>query len=228
MTVEILDDAEQVAARAAELFAAASTRGAGTFRAALAGGSTPKATYRRLAGPLRDRVDWSRVELYFGDERCVPPDHADSNYRMAREALLDHVPLPPGHVHRMRGEDPPEAAAAAYEALLPPCLDFVFLGMGADGHTASLFPGTSALGAPPGARCVATYVGKLGAFRITLTAEYLIAARELVVLVAGAEKAGALRDALRAPDGTVPITLLRPAAGRLRWLVDRAAAAQLT
>ena len=129
----------------------------GRFAVVLSGGSTPKASYAVLATDERAaRVDWSRVYVFWGDERCVPPDHPDSNFRMARQALLDRVPIPSGNVHRMRGElDPAQAAADYQQALLrffaissgdTPSFDLILLGMGDDGHTASLFPGTSAIG----------------------------------------------------------------------------------
>jgi 6-phosphogluconolactonase len=194
-------------------------------RVALAGGSTPKAMYRLLASPaFRERVDWRRVEIFFGDERCVPPDHADSNYRMAREALLDHVPLPPENVHRIEGEKDPEAAARAYAALLPERFDLALLGMGPDGHTASLFPGTPAL-AEREARAVAVYVERMKSWRVTLTAPVLSAAEEVIVMTVGEEKAGALALALEGPEGAVPIQLVKPR--RMTWLIDRAAAKKL-
>jgi 6-phosphogluconolactonase len=196
-------------------------------RVALAGGSTPKAMYRLLASPaLRDRVEWPRVEIFFGDERCVPPDHADSNYRMAREALLDHVPLGADRVHRVQGERPPEEAAAQYQQTLarlgdPPRLDLVLLGMGPDGHTASLFPGTPVL-TETRALAAAVYVEKLASWRVTMTAPVLSAAAHVLVTVVGAEKAEALATALLASAGSVPIQLVR--AVDQRWMVDREAA----
>ena len=156
----------------------------------------------------------------------MPPDHADSNYRMAREALLDHVPLGADHVHRIAGERPPQEAAAQYQQRLvrlgdPPRLDLVLLGMGPDGHTASLFPGTPVLHETR-ALAAAVYVDKLESWRVTLTAPVLSAAAHLVITAVGAEKAEALAQALTAPPGTVPIQLVR--AIDQRWLVDRAAA----
>jgi 6-phosphogluconolactonase len=225
----ILDDADQVASAGAERFTAACERAIaqrGRFDVALAGGSTPKAMYVKLTGsPFCERIDWARVEVWFGDERCVPPDHADSNFRMAREALLDHVPLDDAHVHRVLGESDPAEAALAYAALLPEALDLVLLGMGPDGHTASLFPGTPAL-AEREARAMAVYVEKFKSWRVTLTAPVLSAAGEVVVMTVGDEKADALALALEAPQGAVPIQLVKPA--RMIWLVDRAAAKKLT
>ncbi|HZS40628.1 MAG TPA: 6-phosphogluconolactonase [Polyangia bacterium] len=229
--IVVLDDADQVAAAGAERFTAACERaiaknGArGTFRVALAGGSTPRAMYVKLTGsPFCERIDWARVEIFFGDERCVPPDHADSNFRMAREALLDHVPLDAKHVHRVEGEKDPEAAARAYEAILPERIDLVLLGMGPDGHTASLFPGTPAI-AERARRAMAVYVEKLKSWRVTLTAPVLSAAEEVVVMTVGDEKADALALALEGPDGAVPIQLVKPR--RMTWLIDRAAAKKL-
>jgi 6-phosphogluconolactonase len=193
---------------------------------ALAGGSTPKAMYRLLASPAyRERVEWRRVEIYFGDERCVPPDHPDSNYRMAREALLDHVPLGADRVHRVAGERPPEEAAAQYQQQLVRLgdkpLDLVLLGMGPDGHTASLFPGTPVL-AETRALAAAVYVDKFESWRVTLTAPVLSAAAHVMITTVGAEKADAFAKAMLAPAGTVPIQLVR--ATDERWLVDRTAA----
>ncbi len=148
-------DLSQAAAEHIVGLAAASIDQRGNFSFVLSGGSTPRGLYALLASDgFADRIDWARVFVFWGDERCVPPNHADSNYRMAREALLDHVPLPAGNIHRMAGEIDPQAAAEGYDRLLHaffaptlarPRFDLVLLGMGADGHTASLFPGTDAL-----------------------------------------------------------------------------------
>jgi len=226
----IYDSAEEVARAAADAFCsivAGVLADRATARVALAGGSTPKATYRLLASAgYRERVDWPRVEIFFGDERCVPPDHADSNYRMAREALLDHVPLGADRVHRIAGERPPAEAAAQYQQKLvrlgdPPRLDLVLLGMGPDGHTASLFPGTPVL--DERARWAApVHVRKLDSWRVTLTAPVLSAAAHVMFTAVGAEKADALATALTAPPGAVPIQLVQ--AVEQRWLVDAAAA----
>jgi 6-phosphogluconolactonase len=231
--VIVLDDADAVAhAAAAEFARVVAGVLADHTRAyvALAGGSTPKATYRLLATPsYRDRIEWPRVEIFFGDERCVPPDHAESNYRMARECLLDHVPLAAHHVHRIAGEREPREAAALYQDVLrrvigdgaPPRLDLVLLGLGPDGHTASLFPGTPVLDEKRD-WVSAVHVERLDAWRVTLTAPTLSAASHVLVCAVGADKAEALDLALAAPPGTVPIQLVRPA--QLRWIVDRAAA----
>jgi len=234
--VEVLPDAAAVAsacaARVVAAAALAAERGQPRFVLALAGGSTPKAAYRLLATRDRDAVDWSRVVIVFGDERCVPPDHPDSNYRMAKEALLDHVPIPLDNIHRIEAELPPAEAAARYDAALrallgpAPILDFCLLGMGADGHTASLFPGSSAL-AERRALCVATHAPSLGVDRVTLTWPVLSSSRAVLVSTPGAEKAPALATALFGAPGSVPIQLIQAPPDRITWLVDEAAAARL-
>jgi 6-phosphogluconolactonase len=227
--------AEELARRAAE---AAAVRG--NFALALAGGSTPRALYSLLADPgegLRDRIPWHRTQVFWGDERHVPPGDPDSNYRMASEALLSHVPVAAASVHRIRGELPDAARAAAeYEeelrrALRPmpgevPRFDLVLLGMGPDGHTASLFPGSPAL-AERERWVAAPFVERLGTHRITLTLPVLEGGRAVLFVVAGAEKAGVLAKVLEGGGEGLPAALVRPRAGELVWLVDRAAAAGL-
>ncbi|HWE27343.1 MAG TPA: 6-phosphogluconolactonase [Polyangia bacterium] len=228
--VFVYDSADEVAREAADMFVAIVSgvlADRAVARVALAGGSTPKSMYRLLASPaFRERVDWPRVEIFFGDERCVPPDHADSNYRMAREALLDHVPLGADRVHRIAGERPPAEAAAQYQQKLqrlgdPPRLDLVLLGMGPDGHTASLFPGTAVLHETR-SLAAAVFVDKLDSWRVTLTAPVLSAAAHVIITTVGSEKSEALATALAGPPGAVPIQLVR--AIDQRWLVDRLAA----
>jgi 6-phosphogluconolactonase len=204
----------------------------GRFAVALAGGSTPKATYEILARDYTDELDWSKVHVFFGDERTVSPDHEDSNYRMTQEALLSRVPV--GSVHRMRCELPPEEAAAAYEVELreffgpseePPRFDLILLGIGEDGHTASLFPHTPALDVTD--RWVAANpVEKLDTIRLTLTVSVINAARAVNFLVAGEGKAGALREILEgdADPHEYPAKFIRPEDGDLTWMVDRTAA----
>ncbi|MGH7320110.1 MAG: 6-phosphogluconolactonase [Candidatus Rokuibacteriota bacterium] len=242
--VVVVDSPEAVARAAAER-AVACARAAvvarGRFSVALSGGSTPRALFRLLAeAPLRSEIDWARIDVFWGDERCVPPTHPDSNYRMAKEALLDQVPIPPERIHRIAADTEDHAAAAtAYEAELarilgrtpggtPPVFDFLLLGMGADGHTASLFPGTPAL-AEHRRWVVANRVEKLGADRITLTWPILNRAAYVLFLVAGADKAAVLREVLEGPRDVarLPAQGIRPEAGRLVWLLDRAAATQL-
>jgi 6-phosphogluconolactonase len=228
----VLDDPVKVARACAEKVANAAAAVLGDrrrFALVLSGGSTPRATYEILAQQYGSRVDWRAVEIFFGDERCVPPDHRDSNYRMARESLLDHVPLGADRVHRMLGERPPQEAADAYAEVLARSggrLDLVLLGMGPDGHTASLFPGTAALDET--ARTVAAnFVPKLDAWRLTMTLPALNAAAEIVIMTAGAEKADALAAVFHAPEGTLPIQRLRPSSKRVTWLVDKEAASKL-
>jgi 6-phosphogluconolactonase len=190
--------------------------------------------YRLLAEePFRSRVDWARVEVFFGDERCVPPDHPDSNYRMAREALLAHVSIPDRSVYRMRGEIDPEAAAREYGLMLKEKfadggLDLTLLGMGDDGHTASLFPGTPAVREKEH-RVVAQFVENSTtgrSWRITMTAPFLNRSGRVMLLVAGKSKAARLKDVMEGdhdPD-RLPVQLIDPAQARVTWLIDAAAA----
>jgi 6-phosphogluconolactonase len=240
-----LADAEQVSRTAAEEFvrlARAATAARGRFTVALSGGSTPKRLFQLLAeAPFREQVDWSKVEFFWGDERSVPPDHQDSNYRMAREALLQKIDAPAGHVHRMQAERTDrEAAARDYQAEIarvfgvspdgePPVFDLVLLGMGPDAHTASLFPSTTALKETT-RWVVPNYVPKFSTYRLTTTPRILNRAAQVMFLVAGADKAGPLVEVLEGPADTerLPSQLIRPTTGLLVWLVDRAAAARLT
>ncbi|HVA36797.1 MAG TPA: 6-phosphogluconolactonase [Candidatus Dormibacteraeota bacterium] len=208
----------------------------GSFAVALSGGTTPKGAYELLAQePRRSRVPWERLSIFFSDERCVPPGDPQSNYGMAHDALLSKVPVPAEHVHRMRGELPPEEAAGAYASVLrdalgdDPVFDLVMLGMGPDGHTASLFPGTSPVGEQR-LLVAAPFVPKFGAHRLTMTPRVLNRARHVVVAAAGAEKSEALRRAIEGPfdPNLTPVQVVQPAAGALTWLADRAAAARLT
>jgi len=225
--LEVYPDAGSLVRAAAEHFAAQAaeaTDARGRFLVALAGGATPRAAYALLASDdFALRVDWLRVYVFWGDERCVPPDHADSNYRMAREALLDHIPIPASNIHRIRGELPPEQAAVACEAELRAVLgaegrfDLILLGMGSDGHTASLFPGTKAL-EERGRWVAANFVEKLDAWRVTLTLPAINATRQVTFLVSGADKAGTLAR-VRAGD-PLPAGLVQPVEGELAWLVE--------
>lgn len=242
--VHVFADAEAVSAAGADFFcelARAAIASRGAFRVALSGGSTPKRMLELLAGePRRSRVDWSRVEIFFGDERAVPPEHADSNCGMARRALLERVPLAPEQVHRMRGEAPDLAAAAdAYAAEIarafgvepasaPPAFDLIYLGLGDDAHTASLFPGTPAL-AEMQRWVVANPVEDKHTTRLTFSVPLLCAAREVAFLVAGAAKAAALLAVLDGPRDPqrFPAQLVQPRHGRLQWLVDASACAKL-
>jgi 6-phosphogluconolactonase len=202
---------------------------------ALAGGSTPRAINALLVkAPRRNEVDWSRVVFWFGDERCVPPDDDQSNYKMNRETLLDPLGIPPNRIHRMRGEDDPSAAAADYDVVLrrelgeAPRLDLILLGMGPDGHTASLFPGT--IGTIDHDKlCIAHYVPKLNMWRMTLTPRTINAAHNVAITAGGAEKSDALREVLEGPKqpDVYPSQLIRPTRGELRWFVDASAASKL-
>jgi 6-phosphogluconolactonase len=227
--------AEAAAAQFVEAAAQALARQA-RWAVALSGGTTPQAAYQRLAAPEWARqVDWARVHFFWGDERCVPPDHAESDYGMARQALLDHIAVPTANVHRMRGELDPAQAAADYQAelerffgLARPRFDLVWLGLGEDGHTASLFPGTAALH-ETGRWAAANWVEQLHSWRLTLTPPVLNDAAQVVFLVAGSRKAQILQAVLQGPyqPEARPAQLVRPASGQLVWLVDRAAASQL-
>jgi 6-phosphogluconolactonase len=235
VSVRLHESSDKLAAAVARAFVEEAARAVderGRFAVALAGGSTPEATYEVLARDHAGDVDWPSVHVFFGDERTVPPEHEDSNYRMARESLLDLVPV--GSVHRMRGELPPDEAAASYEEELkeffggtPPVLDLVMLGIGEDGHTASLFPETPALEVTD-RLVVANPVPKLDTTRLTLTAPVLSAARAVNFLVAGEGKAEALREILEgdADLRRYPAKLIRPPGGPT-WFVDRAAARSL-
>lgn len=230
----VYETPEELAREAARNFAEtaeAAVAERGRFTVALAGGSTPEATYRELARDYAGRSFWRDTHVFFGDERTVPPESEDSNYRMAREALLDHVEV--AAVYRMKGELSPEMAAAEYERDLQgffgaePVFDLVMLGIGGDGHTASLFPHTPALEARD--RWVAANpVEKLDTYRLTLTAPVLSAARAAWFLVSGEGKAKAVSEILEgdAASGDYPSKLVRPEGGAV-WRLDRAAASRL-
>lgn len=228
------------------LVAAAAGRVASRIEAAIAarqranvcltGGRTPRRFYELLGDvsrPWRARIDWTRVHVFWGDERHVPPDHADSNFGMAHRSLLAHLPIPADHVHRIRAELPDAAAAAReYEATLravasQPLFDLLLLGLGEDAHVASIFPGSNLLTlAPQQTLVAAVWVEHLNAWRITLTPAALLDAGAIVVLVSGASKAAAVRAALDEPEDVTrwPAQLLRAAAGRVEWVIDSAAA----
>lgn len=206
-----------------------------TFSAALSGGSTPKRLYQLLASPGH-HIPWERVELFQVDERCVPPDHPESNYKMIREALLEHVPIPTSNFHRMTAENPDrDEAARKYaqemaQVLKPgkgewPRLDLLLLGMGPDGHTASLFPDSEALDE----RVLwvrPNFSARVGNFRLTLTLPVLNAASEVIFLISGADKAETLREVMEGPPrhSQLPAQAVQPAHGRLTWYLDQAAA----
>jgi len=237
--IERFPDAETLSRAAAERFAGMARGAAGArgrFSALLAGGETPRRTYELLAAePLRGRVPWGAVHLFWGDERCVPPDSPNSNYGMARKSLIDHVPLDPEHVHPVRWDLSPEDAAAAYEGEIkaffpggPPRFDLALLGLGADGHTASLLPGSPAAAETVRWTAVAKRPGEAFS-RVTVTPPLLNRAATVLFLVSGAGKAEVLRTLLEGGDAAAryPASLVRPVSGDLRWLVDEAAASGL-
>jgi 6-phosphogluconolactonase len=241
--IRIAADADAACRAAAEEFVAlarAAIDARGRFTVALAGGSTPRRLYRLLADDtrLRSAVEWSKIHVFWGDERHVPPDHDDSNYRMAHEALLANVPVPISQVHRIHAENPSAAAAAdEYSRELQttfgngesvPRFDLILLGIGPDGHTASLFPGTTAL-AERTRFVVANWVEKFQTFRITMTLPVLNAAACIVFLVSGPDKAGVVPAVVddAAAEPRYPAQLVRPSDGRLIWMFDRAAARDL-
>jgi 6-phosphogluconolactonase len=237
-------NATALARRAADFFvehALQAVAARGVARIAISGGSTPKAAFATLGEQgeeWRERMPWDKLELWWVDERCVPPDDAESNYRMTREALLDHVPLKPEQIHRMEGELEPDDAAARYEAELrksfglngkeTPRFDLVQLGIGPDGHTASLFPHSDALRVTD--RLVtANYVEKLDMWRVTLTRTVINQARQVFFLIAGADKAMILNEVLEGPrdPDRLPSQFIVPVNGILTLLLDQAAAALL-
>ena len=243
--IGILADGAAIAERAAQEFvqaAAEAVRIKGSFNVALAGGSTPKALYSLLVNDpaLRSQVPWDKMHLFFGDERHVAPDHPDSNFRMALEAMISKSPLKPEQVTRIKGEYPDaEEAALEYEKALReyfklkadeyPRFDLVLAGMGNEGHTLSLFPGTKALH-PDGRLVVRNWIGKLCTERITLTAPAASNAALIIFMVTGADKAPALKAVLEGPfePEQLPAQLLQPQNGKLLWLVDTAAGSMLT
>jgi len=221
--------------------AAEAAEARGVARVAISGGTTPKAMFALLAdsaAPYFAQVPWSKLELFWVDERCVPPTDADSNFRMTNEAMLSHVPLPAAQIHRMEGELDPQIAAARYEAAVRagfklegaqlPAFDLVLLGMGDDGHTASLFPHTAALHETQ-RLVVANHVPQKDTWRITLTAPVINHGREVAFLIEGAGKAQVVHDVFAGsydPESK-PSQLVRPRSGRLSVWLDAAAAAQL-
>jgi 6-phosphogluconolactonase len=228
--VVVLPDPVALAHEAADRFmalarSAIATRG--RFTVALSGGSTPQLLYELLA---TQPIEWEHVHFFWGDERCVPPDHVDSNYGMTQRSLLSHADIPKQNVHRLKGELDPAQAAQQYEDELRvilgsrPHFDLILLGMGTDAHTASLFPGTSALHEQK-RWVVAHYVGKLQATRLTLTLPIINDAANVIFLIAGSDKAAALRSVWHGPHDPdrFPAQSVVPTTGRLIWLVDQAA-----
>jgi len=244
VTYRVSSTPAEVAQAAAQLFtqsAIDAVNSRGRARIAISGGTTPKAMFALLADPAQTfakQVPWSKLDLYWVDERCVPPDHPDSNYRMTNEALLSKVPLASERVHRMEGELDPAVAAARYESTIrntfrlegaeTPTFDLILLGMGDDGHTASLFPDTEALNDLTDI-VTANFVPQKDTWRITLTWPVINQGREVAFLVEGAAKAQVLHDVLLGPyqPDTYPSQIIRPASGRLGFLLDSAAASKL-
>jgi len=239
----IVADPPSLFRAAAEEFvsqASAAVKANGRFTVALSAGSTPKSLFTLLASKDRDRLPWTRMFFFWGDERHVPPHHPDSNYRMAYEALLSKVPVPEENIFRVPAENPDaNRAAADYEQTLRqffklsagafPRFDLILLGMGPDGHTASLFPGTTALG-EKSRLVVANWVEKFKTHRITLTLPVLNQAGVVNFLVSGQDKSKTLKEVLEGdePAELFPSKLIHPTNGRLIWMVDRAAASALS
>lgn len=236
--IEVFDDPSALAQAAARHIVAganAALAARGRCTIALSGGTTPHGTFARLAGDLAGALDWRRVLVYFSDERCVPPDHPESNYGAANKLLLDRVPLPSANIHRIAGEREPMESAAQYEAALSDIgrFDLILLGLGLDGHTASLFPevvGSSVLDPQNRERLVlAVHVASRNSWRITMTPRLINEAREVLMLAYGMDKACVVKDVLEGnrQPATLPAQLIEPRDGTLRWLLDRPAASLL-
>ena len=243
--IQIVADVEAISRKAAEIIMGLMAETLNTkthFSIALSGGSTPKSLFTLLADDvsLRTQVDWDKVHFFWGDERHVPPDHPDSNFRMAYEAMLSKVPVQETNIHRVRAEEQDASKAAEeYEDELRtffnlkpgelPYFDCVLLGMGPDGHTASLFPGTEALHEQK-RLVVSNWVEKFQSHRITLTAQAINNADCIIFLVSGEEKAEVLREVLEGENNPelFPSQLIKPNHGKLLWLVAQSAATKLT
>jgi 6-phosphogluconolactonase len=238
--IRIFASAEHLFHAAADNFCtlgARAIRERGRFTVALSGGSTPRGLYQELAKNFSTQLDWQKVFFFFGDERHVPPTDSESNYRMANESLFSKLAIPADHVFRIPAEMPDAGQAAlAYEQTLRnffrpspgsfPRFDLILLGLGPDGHTASLFPGTTALEEKQH-WVVANWVEKFSAFRITLTYPALNSAACVMFLVSGGEKSEMVRRALKDPAADLPCQKVRPVDGELIWFLDQAAAAKL-
>jgi 6-phosphogluconolactonase len=227
----VVEDERALAVQGAERFIAIvhdAIRERGRAIVSLTGGSTPEKMYQTLA---RDpgQVPWAQVHVFWGDERAVPPDHEESNYGMARRALIAHVPIPASQVHRMRGELPADEAARLYERELMGTFDLMLLGVGEDAHIASIFPGSEVLDERT-RMTAAPWASHLDAYRITLTPPALLDARRIVMLVSGEKKAEAVRAAVEGPPDLRrwPVQLVREAGDRVEWLIDRGAARALS
>jgi 6-phosphogluconolactonase len=233
--VEIFENPAALAQAAASHIVAranAAIAARGQCTIALSGGTTPHETFARLAEGFKDGLDWHRLQVYFSDERCVPPDHPDSNYGAAKRLLLDRVDIPPANVHRIAGEHEPQESAAQYEAELAAIgrFDLILLGLGLDGHTASLFPEVLASSVvDPRNRerkVLAVHVASRNSWRITMTPRLINDAREVVLLAYGKDKAGVVREVLEGKPRPAPLPaqLIEPRDGTLRWLLDKSAA----
>jgi 6-phosphogluconolactonase len=234
----ICPDPEAVSLKAASICIARSKTALaakGRFSLAVSGGTTPLRFFGLLGSAYRTEIRWDLTDIFWVDERCVPPDHRDSNYRGVRDALLRGADIPAANVHRMKGEIPPEAGARAYEMELKSCFgeeglpvfDLVILGVGEDGHTASLFPGAPSL-AERERLAVPVYVERLKSWRITLTLPLLNNASQILFLVTGRGKAGILKELLGGKGGDrYPAGLIRPSHGSLTWLIDKEATSLL-
>ncbi len=236
--IEVCPDLASLSRRGAELLltaAATAIAERGWFTVAISGGSTPRPLYQLLASEeFCGRLDWEKVQIFWADERCVPKEHPDSNYGAAHDILLSRVPLPFSNIHRVLGELPPVQAADAYEdelrrffgGELLPVFDLILLGIGADGHTASLFPETLQTMAS-GRLAAPVYLAKLNSHRVTLTLPVINCARQLLFLVAGEDKAPVVREIVEAGNTRYPAALVR-LQGELIWLLDKEAAGNLT
>lgn len=232
-----IEEFERKCAEEIAHFMQAAIRDRGVCHVVLSGGDTPKGIYRRLGGdPLEHRIDWSRVHMFFSDERCVSPDDPQSNYGMVRRELISHIRIATQNVHRIQAESSPERGASEYEEILRTALgpgerrfDLMLLGIGSDGHTASLFPSTAALDEEE--RWVrAVYVPRLNSWRVTLTFPAINSGREVLLFASGESKSAIVERALtaKAPTKEIPVTLVHPGDGPLRWRVEKRAASKLT
>ena len=244
VTYQVYPNPATLAEAAAELFTAAAMQAVsarGRARIAISGGTTPKAMFKLMADPAQPfltEIPWSKLDLFWVDERAVPPTDPESNYRMTRETLLDHIPLPPTQIHRIEAELDPQVAASKYESTLrnafklegaeTPTFDLIFLGMGDDGHTASLFPHTDGLNNITDL-VIANHVPQKDTWRITLTAPVINQGREVAFVIEGSAKSQLLAEVLTGPwqPDTYPSQLIRPANGDLLFLLDAATAAHL-
>ena len=241
ITAQVLPSVAEVTRAAALLFVTAirdAAQARGVARVAISGGSTPKSAFQLIAEEFSSQIPWSQLQLFWVDERCVPPDDPESNYGMTRAAMLDRIPIPPENVHRMEGELEPEEGASRYEAEIrntfklegaeTPTFDLILLGLGPDGHTASLFPHTDGLH-ELSRIAMANHVPQKDTWRLTLTWPVITQARQVAFLIEGAEKAAMVQTVFQGsydPE-TYPAQLIRPANGQLTLLLDRKAAAQL-